>query len=779
MRTIQLYVNDKKVDLYKDETIQITSSIKNISDISKTFTDFSQAFTIPASDTNNTIFSWFYNNDLDGGFVAKERADARIEINNIPFRRGKVQLEGSEIENNQAKSYKITFYGDVVTLKDKFGVDKLGDLDWTDLNFAYTGTNVKNTITDSSDMDVRFPLISSSTVWTSGDGASTDISQSGNAIPFGDLFPAIRDSKIMERIKNKYSLTFNSNFLDSDYIKKSWTWWKASETFFVTSEPVNLLFDDSATANSQIGVNEVNLAFDTVQGDVGGNGSTHKIQLAISTSPTSNYFIDVFKNGNLVQNIDSGSATSGTHTIVDNVANLPSLNDTYTFEVRGYNISATTTITGTIFHTITAISEQDLGGGNITFVNTNTTFSTSVTASSTVTTNLDFSTIAPDMKVADWFSGILKQFNLIIYPTDTDSTYIIEPLMDWYSHGGEVNITEFTDTKSIKVDRPKLYKEISFEYEKCKGFLNADFKGRTGFEYGNLKDTYTYDGGTFKVKLPFENMLFTKFTSTNSNLQVSFAVDKAVGGKSYVPKPVKLFMDELINTNVSFYLHDGSTANEIQQYMPFGQDQVFNTMDVTQNFGLEVSTLKDIEIPDSLFAMFYRDYLTNLFDDKARKVTVKCHLPLPTLMMLTLDDSILLRDKRYLIDSMKTNLTTGVVELVLLTDFNREYLQPIGDYPPTVGSDAATLSIPISMVKAPNPTKQFDGGGGYVTLGATRETQFITFSLPVTYTTNRRVDITIPRNTTGSARSQCIPVTYFDAAGNTIKTSNIIIQQEA
>ena len=41
MRTVQLYINDKKVDLFKDEKIQVTSSIQNIQDISKTFTDFS------------------------------------------------------------------------------------------------------------------------------------------------------------------------------------------------------------------------------------------------------------------------------------------------------------------------------------------------------------------------------------------------------------------------------------------------------------------------------------------------------------------------------------------------------------------------------------------------------------------------------------------------------------------------------------------------------------------------------------------------------------------
>jgi hypothetical protein len=81
------------------------------------------------------------------------------------------------------------------------------------------------------------------------------------------------------------------------------------------------------------------------------------------------------------------------------------------------------------------------------------------------------------------------------------------------------------------------------------------------------------------------------------------------------------------------------------------------------------------------------------------------------------------------------------------------------------------------MLKPPNPTKMFDGGGGYVTLGATRETQFITFSLPVTYTTERNIDIVIPRNTTGSSRGQSIPVTYYDASGTAFATTDIVIKQ--
>jgi hypothetical protein len=126
---------------------------------------------------------------------------------------------------------------------------------------------------------------------------------------------------------------------------------------------------------------------------------------------------------------------------------------------------------------------------------------------------------------------------------------------------------------------------------------------------------------------------------------------------------------------------------------------------------------------------------------------------------------------------MKSDLTTGVVEFVLISNFVEEK-GVIATPNAPVPSDAGTLNLPFKMLKPPNATKQFDGGGGYVTFAATRETQFITLTLPVTHTTERTLDITIPRNTTGSERSQQIPVTYYDAAGNAIETTTILIRQE-
>jgi hypothetical protein len=164
---LQIYAKDGTdfvlLDQFNDETVQIRSSVQDIADISKVFTDFSQSFTIPASKVNNQVFSYYYNNDLDE-FNANVRIDARLEINRTSFRRGQIQLESAEIKNGEVQHYKITFYGDFVTLKDLIGNDKLKDLDYSSLTTVHDGATVQTSITSTSNLDVRFPLISSDRV---------------------------------------------------------------------------------------------------------------------------------------------------------------------------------------------------------------------------------------------------------------------------------------------------------------------------------------------------------------------------------------------------------------------------------------------------------------------------------------------------------------------------------------------------------------------------------------------------------------------------------------
>ena len=60
MLQVQVYLEGKQIELFSDESIEMTQSIQDIRDISKIYTDFTKTFNVPASKINNKIFKHFY-----------------------------------------------------------------------------------------------------------------------------------------------------------------------------------------------------------------------------------------------------------------------------------------------------------------------------------------------------------------------------------------------------------------------------------------------------------------------------------------------------------------------------------------------------------------------------------------------------------------------------------------------------------------------------------------------------------------------------------------------
>ena len=53
MQQVQLFIEDQRIELFKDEVISLTETIQNVKDIAKVFTDFTKTFSVPA--TKETI----------------------------------------------------------------------------------------------------------------------------------------------------------------------------------------------------------------------------------------------------------------------------------------------------------------------------------------------------------------------------------------------------------------------------------------------------------------------------------------------------------------------------------------------------------------------------------------------------------------------------------------------------------------------------------------------------------------------------------------------------
>jgi len=663
-RNVQIYVEGNRLELFNDEKINVNSSVQNIADISKVYTDFSQSFTIPASENNNRIFQYFYNSDYDGTVNHNMRRDAYIEIDLTPFRRGKIQLEKANLKNGVVENYSVTFYGDVLVLKDKFGSDKLGQLDYSADSHEYTGAEIQTRITDAgTDFDVCYPLISSKRLWqydnvtTPADNIDTAL----GAIVFTELLPAYRLRNIFSVISSTYGVTFQGDFLSDAKFTNAYLWLKKSETPTFTSQATYFDFDSVTYDNPEV--------VDYVQIDLVANNiryynqpqwavgavnypAIHKIDIDIFgvSNPTLKYWIDIYINNTLVNTIEGlGDATYNLIT----ESNDPSIDNLVYFIMRAESYMS-------FDSQIYSYYNVSLPSGSFTYQDY---FIYNTTQSATAFVNL--ADLMPDMNVSDFFSGILKEFNLTCYGIDID-TYQLEPLEDWYGKGQITDITPYTIVENIDIERIKLYRTIRFKYQESMCFMNKEFYQFFGTQYGDLNYSYPYDGDEFTIDVPFENLMFNRFT--NEDIQVGYALGTAPEFKPYVPKPVLLYKFGSLSTNV-WYFDNGSSVDDLYKYQCFGQDLRIDSQNYSLNWGADTSTLLNVPITNSLFETYYYNYIVNLFNKKNRLTYIKANLPITILTSLKLNDRLVIRDKRYIINEMKSDLTSGEVEFTLINDF--------------------------------------------------------------------------------------------------------------
>lgn len=746
-RSVQIYIEGNRLDLFDDETISLNSSVQTIKDISKVFNDFTQSFSVPASDKNNEIFAHFYQSEVlltNGGFIDFQiKRNATIEIDYTTFRTGKMALEKANLKDGQPSSYQITFYGELTALKDLFGERMLSELDWSAYNHTYTYSEVKDRITDgTTDYDVRYPLVSSERYWQYNNPATPaeNIDTSGGAISWLELFPALKLRRVLETIETEFGIEFLGGWIDDDRFDQHFGLFKNtnSNTYstpaipidFIATYDINGLPVTPTTPVIDLTANSIDIDYLTYPSYFGTGTidlGNHKVRATISniTDPTATYYIDIYNNGALESSASGiGNATLDLLNIVN--TNNPSLDKTYTFEFR-----STAPVTADIdLDYEFGVQDPLLGYIPLNFVQ----IECNNVATSTL---LNLGINAPEVSVASYFANILKMFNLTCIGLGNNQ-YLLESLEDWYLTGSIIDITEHTEVTDIEVERIKLYKKIAFTYKECKSIVNRFFASTFSREYGNLEAVYQYEGGEFKIDLEFENILFSKFE--NTPLQVAYCLDENLN--PYTPNPIILSIYP--EQSVNFYLTDETTPQQVTSYVPFGQDSLVASQEYSLNWGAEISSLLETTIGNGLYSEYYSGYIENLYNFRNRLVKVQCKLPLSILTTLALNDRLVIADKRYLIDTFTTDLTTGVTKFELLLDF-RDLLASGGTIKPVFD----VISVPSS----PNPPKYVGKYYKYIPfladtdeINITESTAFGVTTSPATINEAQEVTFILPDN---------------------------------
>jgi len=201
----------------------------------------------------------------------------------------------------------------------------------------------------------------------------------------------------------------------------------------------------------------------------------------------------------------------------------------------------------------------------------------------------------------------------------------------------------------------------------------------------------------------------------------------------------------------------GSSYSKINTsvYMPSHSLQI-DTTSFNLNFNAEINEYTSEIYQDTIYKRYYEDYITDMFSVKRRIHNFKGILPNSLLNTLKLNDRLVIKDKRFIINSISSNLVTRKDDLELINDI---YDAPLASdvlssslFTPSVAYySSAAISDTTTYVGLTGKTiSKVDTGDGVAWLTVTETT---------TATSVQTVNFSILINTTGATRSVQIQVT--------------------
>ncbi len=702
MQKLQLYIGTQRVDLFKDETVSFTQTIQNVKDISKIFTEFSKTFSLPASKVNNKIFKHYYNFDIQGGFDARNKVTAKIELNTIPFKEGFIKLEGVDLKKNIPHTYRITFFGNTINLVDVLGDDQLSRL--TELgtyDTTYEYSTIKSGLISAipSTTNLCVPLITHTDRLTF-DSVTEEIgnvdwvsSSSVNGINFKQLKFALRLQAIIDAIETEIryqnddgtqKIIFSNDFFNNSSNEKFhnlWMWLHRKKGSVEPTSQLTLNFipvtnitnTSGSSGYTSVTPQGVLTLLPDGQTDADG-GILQYVQTKLELIPTvSNveYSVRVLKNS---ESYEERLNVQGTQVFFDTSSTQLSAGS-YTVEIAslGTITFASTNIEWTISAAVIGGSQ---GGGGFTDIYSNSSqISSSAIVPFTITQQI------PEMTVISFLTSIFKMFNLTAF-VNNSGVIVVKTLDSYYASGNQnpIIIDEYLDVTKSTVNVALPFKEIAFRYKGLGTFLAKQFNQVNNSGWGSIRytlnnDTFDAPNNIYKVEIPLEHVMYERLVDTGittsvtlTTVQYGYFVND--NQESYYGLPLIFYAIRQLNQN-PIALKDGplpSGVNEqINDYIiPSNSLQIGTTNQTNINFNSEINEYDGTEFLGTLFNNNYSTYIDNVFNTSRRLIKVDAVLPQKIFHNLQLNDLIQIRQQNYQINSITTNLTNGKSQLELL-----------------------------------------------------------------------------------------------------------------
>lgn len=780
-RQVELYISNREInpedlletpyyyrlDLFDEESINITMTIKDAKDIAKLFTDYSQQFNLPASVNNNKVFKHYYNFDIDNGFDARVKRQALIKIDGEDYRTGFIALNDVSMKNQQPSSYKVVFYGQTINIKRLFGDDELSSLPddvntyLNAFNSSYSYNFAKDGFTKGYNKfsvgiednngntagDYCFPFISGKSYYyynsstgntpeTKTDTPSRNVRTHGNdekGISMIDLKPAIRIYHIIKAIEEKYNITFSTDFFNTTnapfhelylwlhresgdlaaQIAESELAISLDEYTFTNTTPTGNNDPRSGTSNKDL--------TSSITNNIDGTRTWVYYEYIVTVTPTggvgSTYELDMLDSqtgraispDSVTTGLDgNGNQITATFNIAVNQASLGPRIQVFTPILKVKTVGGITSIdidslvikkyTAEIYSSIvgapTIISSSSYDA-NYTITNPDTSNSTF-----DVSSGLSVSENMPKVKIIDFLMNIFKMFNLVAFFDDrrvlpNGNTNIdfgkikVMTLDDFYSEGVDYDITKYLYTDKHSVGKANIYSEINFSYSDPSTFAIINSNEITGDEFGNerlnnrsdaINSPLAFDGGKYDLDIGFEHIMYERMSDQSGDEELTTIQSGWMVSEDENPvlgKPLLVYchkhatgsayeMETTEGDDINVYIRPANTRTHINfgSTIPTANLQTIHFGEENDEYFYDTNLVNS----ESLFANYYSNYVTAIYDNKSRLSKFQSILPSKIITKLKLNDKLVISGKKYKINKIKLNINTGKADLELMNE---------------------------------------------------------------------------------------------------------------
>lgn len=719
--SVQLFISGKPVDLFNDESIEITLQARNYGDLNKVFSDYSQPFNIPATKNNNELLRHWYEQGNLTGINAHNGIVATLAISGIPNDRlGLLELVNVSIKEGQPQSYQVVFYGLQRNIANEISEKRLAEVDWSGFNHVANYANIRNSWAGNfMNGDVLYPVFDYGQLYIETSGSllsSQNIKLPDGAIALENLRPAFLLRKMLvkcfedvgvnvvgawttdNRLQNLFCLPMEKAGRYSNPA--------AGVRFTMRNTEMTVLTNtNSGSFTKVIGFDEIN--FDPFSA-VDLSAQTYTAPLAGNYTFNFTGFITTlgFTPATITLHlIKNGAIAASGNPFTTNI-NAPYANSTFAVTLAAGDVvwlGLSSNISGAIsifresqFKLLNAPAEDFIA--------------------------VDARELMPDIKVKDFIQSCVDSFNLVFTPLN-ENTLSIDFLQGYYTETNNQDITPYVNTEAYNFEKIDIFREIDFKHDQKNDLQNQNFRKLSNRDYGSVRyfPESDFATSTLNIKTAFQ-VLPQDFIQTHSNSgdpisNTTKELFKAITeDKKPMQIPLMLFYLTGQRTVDAWYLFDkhlpSTRTAQIQTNWPICR--TFNARPSTSQslsvaFGFEgVADQTNETTPiRTLLQEYWKEYLNNTFDATTRRLKVSARLPKDLLYNIKLNTILNVNGQQYAIEKMIYKSGSDIVDFHLVT------WRIIS--PDTVGRIASTGNEIIVREVSPF-SPRFNGDDIYVTL---------------------------------------------------------------